>query len=147
EDAKLTTLEVHTERPLPEGAFALAGVDDAGNYRGIHALGELRENGILVVGTSADLALAVQEQSRLVRIEAAEVPEALRRPENQFYRFYTPKFRMQVTARPLEPRLLADAGTQLVFREDEIQLASQFAVTVERAGIFALRFKLPEGLK
>jgi hypothetical protein len=147
EDAKSITVEVHTERPLPEGAFALAGVDDAGNYRGIHALGELRENGILVIGTSADLALAVQEQSGLVRIEAAEVPEALRRPESQFYRYYTPKFRMQVTARPVEPRLLVDAGTQLVFREDEIQLVSQFAVTVERAGVFALRFRLPEGLK
>lgn len=146
-DAKTIAVEVHTERPVPDGPLELAGVDDMGLYRGIHALGEVRENGIVVVGQSTDLALSVQQQSGLVRIEAAEVPEALRRPENQFYKYYTPKFRLQVAVKPVEPRLLVEHRTQIVFRDDELQLVSQLGYTVERAGVFELRFRLPENLK
>ena len=146
-ESKTIVVEVFTEHSVPEGAFNLAGVDDDGVYRGVHALGEVRENGIVVVGQSADLSLGVQQQSGLVRIEAAEVPEALRRPENQFYKYYTPKFRLQVAVKPVEPRLLVEHRTQLVFRDDEVQLLSQLTYTVERAGVFELRFKLPEGLK
>lgn len=146
-DAKTIALEVLTERPVPEEALELAGIDDAGVYRGIHALGELRENGIVVVSQSADLSLAVQEQSGLVRIESAEVPEVLRRPETQFYKYYTPKVRLQVAVKPVEPRLLVEHRTQLVFRDDELQLVSHLQYTVEKAGVFELRFKLPENLK
>ncbi|MGE5192204.1 MAG: hypothetical protein ACM3U2_06835 [Deltaproteobacteria bacterium] len=146
-DARTIAVEVFTERPVPEGPLDLAGVDEAGVYHGIHSLGEARENGIVVVGQSADLSLAVQQQSGLVRIEASEVPEPLRRPENQFYKYYTPKFRLQVAVKPVEPRLLVDHRTQLVFRDDELQLLSQLTYTVERAGVFELRFKLPENLK
>src|SRR5207244_2729894 len=111
-----------------------------GIYRGIHALGELRENGIVVVGQSADLTLAVQEQSGLVRIEPAEVPEPLRRAESQFYKYYTPKIRLQAAVKPVEPRLLVDQRTQLVFRDDEVQFVSQIAYTIEKAGVFELQF-------
>ncbi len=41
-DSKSIAVEVHTERPVPDGAVELVGVDDTGVYRGIHALGELR---------------------------------------------------------------------------------------------------------
>lgn len=146
-DAKTIVIEVHTERPVPEGAFDLAGVDENGVYHGIHALGEVRENGVVVVGQSPDLSLAVQQQSGLVRIEAGEVPEALRRAENQFYKYYTPRFRLEVAVKPVEPRLLVEHRTQLVFRDDEVQLVSHVQYTVERAGVFELRLKLPDNLK
>jgi hypothetical protein len=146
-DAKSIAVEVHTERPMPDGPVELVGIDDTGVYRGIHALGELRENGTLVVGQSADLSLTVQEQSGLVRIEPAEVPEPLRRPESQFYKYYTPKIRLQAAVKPVEPRLLVDQRTQLVFRDDELQVLSQAVYTVEKAGVFELRFKLPSDLK
>jgi hypothetical protein len=146
-ESKSIVVEVFTERSLPEGAFDLAGIDSDGVFRGIHALGDVRENGILVVGQSPDLTLAAEEQSGLIRIEAAEAPESLRRPENQFYKYYTPKFRLQVAVKPVEPRLLVDHRTQLVFRDDEVQLVSQLTYIVERAGVFELRFKLPENLK
>ena len=51
-DSKSIAVEVHTERPVPDGAVELVGIDDTGVYRGIHALGELRENG-KVIGTVA----------------------------------------------------------------------------------------------
>jgi hypothetical protein len=146
-DAKTITVEVFTERPVGEGPLELAGIDEAGIYRGIHAQGEARENGTVVVGQSSDLTLAVEQQSGLVRIEAGEAPEALRRPENQYYKYYTPKIRLQVAVKPVEPRVLVDHRTQLVFRDDELQVLSHLTYTVERAGVFELRFKLPENLK
>ncbi len=146
-ESKTIVVEVHTERSLPEGAFDLAGIDEAGIYRGIHALGEVRENGIIAIGHSPDLSLAIQQQSGLVRIEAAEAPEALRRPEIQFYKYYTPRFRLQVAVKPVEPRLLVEQRTQLVFRDEELQIVSNLVYTIERAGVFELRFKLPEKLK
>ncbi|MBI3865330.1 MAG: hypothetical protein HY290_25935 [Planctomycetia bacterium] len=145
-DSKSISVEVHTERPVPDGAIELVGIDENGVYRGIHALGELRENGVVAVGQSADLSLTVQEQSGLVRIEPAEAPEPLRRPETQFYKYYTPKIRLLAAVKPVEPRLLVDQRTQLVFRDDEVQVVSQAAYTVEKAGVFEFRFKLPEGL-
>ncbi|MBS0261264.1 MAG: hypothetical protein JSS02_04850, partial [Planctomycetes bacterium] len=146
-DAKSISLEVHTERPVPDGPVELAGIDEAGTYRGIHALGELRENGTLIVGQAADLSLTVQEQSGLVRVEPSEVPEPLRRAEAQYYKYYTPKIRLQTAVKPVEPRILADQRTQVVFRDDELQLTSQSTLLVEKAGVFELRFKLPDGLK
>ncbi|MSR56234.1 MAG: hypothetical protein EXS05_00985 [Planctomycetaceae bacterium] len=146
-ESKSIVIEVHTERPAPTGAFEPAGVDETGVAHGIHALGDVRENGLLVIGQSSDLSLTVEQQSGLVRVEAAEVPEALRRPETLFYKFYTPKFALKVVARPVEPRLLVEHLTQLVFRDDELQLTSQLQYEIERAGVFELRFKLPAGLK
>jgi hypothetical protein len=93
------------------------------------------------------LSLAIEQQSGVVRVEAGEAPEALRRPDTQFYKYYTPKFRLRASVRSVEPRLLVDQRTQLVFRDDEVQLVSQLSFTIERAGVFELRFKLPQGLK
>ena len=142
-DARSVVVDVHTERPLPEGPFIPAGVDDDGAYHGVHALGEVREHGLLVVGQGADLSLSVDHQSGLMRVEAGEVPEAFRRPDYAFYKFYTPKFRLQLSARPIEPRLLVDHRTDLVFREEELQSTSRLQYTVERAGVFELRLTLP----
>src|SRR5262249_53647973 len=82
-DSKTIVVEVFTERPVPEEPLDLAGIDEAGAYRGIHALGEARENGIVVVGQSADLSLAVQQQSGLARIEAGGGPRGPGPPRKQ----------------------------------------------------------------
>lgn len=141
------TIEVHTERPATVEAFDVVGVDDAGAALGIHSLGPVRENGLLILGQAADLQLSVEQQQGLVRVESSEVSEKLRRPESLFYKFYSPKVRLLVLAKPVEPRLLLDHRTQLVFSDDELNITSQLQYTVERAGVFELRFKLPDGVK
>lgn len=147
DETKLLTVEVRTEHAASSEAFDVGGSDDAGNMFGIHALGAVRENGLLIVSQAADLAISVEQQTGLVRVEAAEVPAPLRRAESLFYKFYSPKFRLQVAAKPVEPRLLVDHQTRLVFTDDELRLTSQLQYTVERAGVFELRFKLPADLK
>lgn len=146
-EARLIVVELQTERPVAAEPFAVAGVDEDGTLRGIHALGEVRENGLLIISQGPELTLSVEQLSGLVRVEAAEVPEPLRRPDSSFYRFYTPKVRLLLAARPIEPRLLVDRRTQLTYRDDELQLVDRLQYVIERAGVFELRLKLPPGLK
>ena len=145
-DAKTVTLEIHSERPAPEESFAVAGIAEDGTVHGIHATGGVRETGLIVLGQAADLTLAVEKTSGVVRVEAAEAPEALRRPEAQVYRYYSPKFDLQVQAKPVAPRILVDNTTTLTFTDDELRLDAALAYTVERAGVFELRLNVPEGL-
>src|SRR6185369_15872459 len=99
DEAKSLTVEVRTEHPATDAAFDAGGIDDAGVVHGIHALGAVRESGLLIVSQAADLSLAVEQQSGLVRVEVGEVAEALRRPDSLYYKFYSPKFRLQVAAK------------------------------------------------
>lgn len=140
-------VEIHTERPATAEPFDVIGIDESGAASGIHSLGPVRENGLLVLGQAADLQLSVEQQQGLVRVESGEVSERLRRPESLYYKFYSPRVRLLVLAKPVEPRLLVNHRTQLVFGDDELTTTSTLQYTVERAGVFELRFKLPDGLK
>jgi hypothetical protein len=140
-------VEIHTELPAPLMAFAPAGVDDAGIYHGVHALGEVREKGVLIVSQGPELSLAAQQQSGLVRVDASEVSAELRRPESLAFNYYTPRFHLLVTARPIEPRMLIEHRAEFLFREDELQSTARMVYTIERAGVFELRYTLPAGLR
>lgn len=145
-DAKTIQVDVHTEYPMPTDPFDVAGIAEDGVAHGIHAIGGVREHGLVLLSHANDLTLSVEQQSGITRVEAGEVAEALRRPETQFYKFYTPKFTLRSRAKPVEPRVLAQQQTQLMFGDDELQLKATLEYTVERAGVFELRLKLPEGL-
>lgn len=145
--ARNVVVEVHTERAVGDELFEIAGVEDNGTVHGIHAEGAVRESGFVVLTHAADLTLAVEQQSGLVRVEAGEVPTGVRRGDAVYYKFYTPKFRLQAGVKPVEPRVLVDQQTRLVFTEDELQLTAQIQNTIERAGVFELRYKIPPSLK
>jgi hypothetical protein len=145
-ESKTIPLEVRTEYPLPAEAFSPAGIDDEETVHGIHALGEFRESGLLAISAASDLSLTVEQQSGLIRAEAVEAPEALRRPDAIFYKFYSPRIRLQLAVKAVEPRILVEQQARLVFAEDELQLSSRLQYTVERAGVFELRLNVPEGV-
>jgi hypothetical protein len=147
EAAKDLPVEIRTERAAGAEPFDLGGIDEDGTVRGIHALGAVRESGILVAGHSPDLALTVGEQQGVIRIEASEVPEALRRADNLYYKYYSSKFRLQASVKPVEPRIVVEHRTALEFHDDELQLHANLVYQIERAGIFELRWKVPAGLK
>jgi len=145
-EAKTITVQVHTERAAPTEPFTVAGIDDEGVASGIHALGGVRESGLVVLSQSPDLTLAIEQQTGAVRVEAGDAPQNLRLPEAQFYKYYTPKFQLQVSAKPVEPRVTVAHHAQVTFTDDEQRIESNLQYTVERAGVFELRFKVPAGL-
>ena len=144
---KTLTLEVHTERPAPAEAFNVVGLNDNAPAAGIHALDVVRESGQLVVAKGADLLLNVEKLTGLTRIEEAEVAEAIRRPGSLAYKFYSPKVELKLSAKAVEPRVLVNHIAKLQFLDDELRSLTQLGYTVERAGLFELHLRVPEGLK
>ena len=140
------TVEVHTERELPDAAFDVAGMDADGVVHGIHAIGAVRESGQVIVTHGNDLSVTVEQQRGLVRIDQAEVYKPLQRPGSASYKYYSSSFELKMLARPVQPRITADHFTQLEFTEDELRLTATLNYTIERAGVFELKLAVPENL-
>ena len=138
-------VEVHTERKIPDEAFDVAGSIDTG-FVGIHALDVVRESGQIGLFNSADLTLTVEEQQGVVRIDAGELHERLRGERVTSFKYYSPKFVLKASVKPVQPRVLVDQSSQLVFGDDELRLTSTIQYTIERAGLFQLQVKVPDGL-
>jgi hypothetical protein len=139
------TLEVHTERGAPVEAFDVAGQGATAAY-GIHALDVIRESGTISVKSGSDLTLTVEEQRGLLRVDETEIDAKLKGPAAMYYKYYSPAFRLRMLAKPVEPRLIIDHQSQLVFRDDQLRLRSTAHYTIDRAGVFELKFKLPDDL-
>ena len=143
-DGKVT-LEVHTERAAPAEAFDVAGMEGT-TAHGIHALNVIRESGTVAVKQGSDLTLTVEEQTGLLRIDDSEVDAHLKRPGALYFKYYSPAFKLKLLAKPVEPRLIVDHASQLVFRDDQLRLRSVVSYTIDRAGVFEIKFKLPENI-
>ncbi|MFM9963090.1 MAG: hypothetical protein ACKV2Q_17930 [Planctomycetaceae bacterium] len=141
---KTLTLEVHTERPAPAGAFDVVGLNDNAPAAGIHALDVVRESGQLVVTKGADLLLNIEKLTGLTRIEEAEVAESIRRPGSLAYKFYSPKVELKLTTKSVEPRVLVNHVAKLQFLDDELRSLTQVSYTIERAGLFELQLRVPD---
>ena len=139
-------VEIHTEYDVPDAAFDVAGVLEDGTVNGIHAVDAVRENGLLSVAHGNEVTLSVEDQQGLIRIDAAEVAKTRRRAGSLYYKFYSPRFRLNVAANAVEPRITAQQTTRVIFGDDELKLHSVLAMNVERAGIFELQVQLPTGL-
>jgi len=145
-ESKRLPVRVLTESTLPSDTFAVAGLTEAGLPQGVHAGGGWRENGLVTVSCSADLALVIEKQQGLIRVEPVEVPPELALPDALAWRYFNTGFELLMTARPVEPRIQSQRRSQVVFREAGWELIEDFQLQVERASVFELRFGLPEGL-
>lgn len=143
-DGKVT-LEIHTERALTGDPFDVVGID-GNTVLGVHATDVIRESGTVAVKTSPDLTLTVEDQKGLLRIDESEVDSKLKRPGASYYKFFTPSVRLRLQSKPIQPRLIVDHHSQLVFRDDQLRLRSVLNYMVDRAGVFELRFALPESI-
>lgn len=143
---KEVTFEIRTEAPQPSAAFDVAGVAGDGTVHGIHAVGVVRESGRLIVSRSDDLTLAVERQQGVVRVDASEFDSARRRPNAEYYRFYSPQFTLRVEAKPVEPRLIVAQTARLVFGDDELRLFSDLRYEIDRAGVFSIAVRVPAGV-
>ena len=140
------TIEVHTEREQGDAADPVSGIGDEGTVSGIHAVDAVRESGQVAVRVGDGLELTVAEQQGVTRISADEVDGHLKPGAATAFKFYAPEFQLAVTAKPIEPRVLATNNSQLVFDDDELRLIASLAYQVERAGIFELKLNVPDNL-
>jgi len=139
-------VELHTEYKLEGTDIQVIGIAEGGLAHGIHALDVVRESGQIAVRHSPDLTVTVVEQQGTVRIEESEVVDKLKGANAYAFKYYSPNISLIISARPVEPRLLADHQVRFVFEDDELKSTSVFTYTVERAGVFELRFQVPPGV-
>ena len=146
EPATSLTLSINTERPLPDGPLSLIGDDLDGRPQAIHPVGVVRENGQIVVDHDSDLEVTVADQSGLLRMDPSQAAPALQGAHALAYRFYGGTASLQIETKPVVPRVIAVQNTQLVFEDDELKLMTDANFTIERSGIFEVRWSIPEGL-
>ncbi|RMG42188.1 MAG: hypothetical protein D6725_00035 [Planctomycetota bacterium] len=139
------TVEVHTERTQPTGPFAVAGRAD-GNVLGIHALDANREAGQIVISAARELTVAVEEQTGIARIDPSEVDASIRRGDGLAFKYFNPRFALRIAVRPIEPRIEAVHKARFVFGDEELRLEADLSLTIERTGVFEVRFRVPESL-
>ncbi len=132
------TLEIHTERSLPEsGPISLGGMSVQGNVHGIHALDVTRENGTLSITHGKELTLVVDRQTGLVRTDSGN--------KERSFRYFSPAFDFMIRTEPIKAILDLKHDAFVVFREQRIEVVSQMQYTIRRTGVFNLTMQLPEG--
>ncbi|APZ92018.1 hypothetical protein [Fuerstiella marisgermanici] len=136
---------VQTERTPDGDTLQLVGKSEDGKLQGIHAEGVVRESGRISVTTDSSLTTVVTSQSGVKRIDAARATKGAA-AEQQAWEFSGTTGTLIVQTKPVEPRLLVEQGTRVVFDDDELRLTSQLTYTVERAGVFQLNLSYPESL-
>jgi hypothetical protein len=144
--SKEVVVAVHTERPLPNDGFDVAGIGEQEHVFGVHAVDVLHESGRLIVAHREGTDVAAQSEKGVVRIDGSDVPAASRGLNSLFYKFYSPAFRLRVEARPIEPQIVCTQDAQLQFREDELRLYSLLNYEVTRTGVFEIDVKIPDGV-
>ncbi|MDG1898174.1 MAG: hypothetical protein P8J37_25000 [Fuerstiella sp.] len=139
-------VEIQTER-VPDGdTFQLVGQDDNGKLQGIHADSVVRESGRVVVTSDASLTTIVTSHSGVKRIDVGSPEKGLTVQGRQAWEFSGTTGHLVLQTRPVEPRLLVDQNSRIVFGDDELRLTTRLTYTVERAGVFQLELTYPETL-
>lgn len=131
-------LELHTEAPIAEEAFQVGSV---------RAVGAARESGILAVRSAEDVGLEFVVRESITRIDAADAPEPLRKPQTTFYKFFTPDHKLSVVASSMKPRIVVDSHLSILLDKTRLTTRGEFHVQVSRSGIFSLAFRLPAGFQ
>ncbi len=140
------SIQVHTEKEIPEEPFQILGLSDSTSY-GIHALDVIRESGQIAITPGESMTFTVTETSGVTRSENKGIPESIQRPEAVYYRFFNPSARLQIKVQPLEARVFVSQLSECSFGEDEIRLGAQLTYNIQRAGIFSFQLKVPELLE
>lgn len=139
-------LTVQIERTPAADSFQLVGMADGNRVEGIHADGIVRESGRLKLTSDSSLTTLVQSQTGVKRIDAADGNSKGSSGGGQAWEFSGKTGVLIIRTKPVEPRLLVDQASRIVFDDDELRLNSQLTYTVERAGVFELKLRYPDSL-
>ena len=131
-------LGLHTESPISEKAFQVGQV---------RVVGVARESGVLAVRSAEDVGLEYVAHESITRIDAADAPEALRKPGSTFYKFFTSDHKLSVVASQLKPRIVVDSHLSVLLDKTRLTTRGEFKYQVSRSGIFSLAFRLPSGFQ
>ena len=137
-------LIVQTERPLEEGTLQLLGQSEDGALESIQALGTVRERGEIYLRAAGTLELTVVKQEGVTRFRQNQKGEDT--TADLAFRFFRTDATLIVSAKQIEPRVLANLSHFSRVQEESIETRTQAIIQIEREGLFELQFHVPEGL-
>ncbi len=110
----------------------------------VEALDVGRQQGVVVVQVAEGLRAETSRVTGLLQIDAAELPEALKRANWTFsYRYAAVPFDLRLRLEKVRPRIVADSLVEAQLGAKRLKLDVLAVYTVERAGVFRLELDVP----
>ena len=109
-----------------------------------------RETGLVALLGSEELALTVEEAKELQRVDAEEFHRAapdLKDGILSAFRFLKADFVLGVRAEAVWAEIGAVVRNRVRIGSESVRISAQIDYTIKRAGVFRLRFGLPEGYR
>ncbi len=105
-----------------------------------------RQQGILVVKTTEELSMETVKTSGLLRMDAAELPDMLRQPGQNWeaaYRISSTSYSLDLSINKVEPRITAASQIRLNLDAYHLRTEMFTVFNVERTGVFQFTFEIP----
>jgi len=115
----------------------------------IRALDVLRESGLITVRAPQDtLVRAGDARTGLFRLDPAALPKELAAANTvSAWRYPAQPWTLPLEIEAIQPRVTVTEFAVVWFDETERRLTARYDVNVEKAGIFQLAFRIPDGLE
>ncbi len=104
--------------------------------------GAVRESGIVTVMPDDGLAVWAEELAGVESVSMGEVP-----PGSRVFRFAQPGWKVVLSRRAIEARVLADGVIVYEVTDDQVRLKTRHKLTISGRGIFDAVFEVPEGFE
>jgi len=141
---KQLKLELDAEESFDSNEITLGGLNGEGKASGIQPLDVIRVSGQLAIRHGADLAVNVQSQQGVIRINSTEAAPQLTGNNALLFRFFTTDYALSLTAEAVKPRINVLQQTKVMLREEDLELQETLRYQVERIGIFSLSIQVPD---
>ncbi|MDR2117737.1 MAG: hypothetical protein LBP87_15270 [Planctomycetaceae bacterium] len=105
-----------------------------------------RMQGILVVRAADELNIETVTSNGLLRMDASELPELLRKSGKIWdiaYRIPATSYGLELAVSKVEPRIIATSQINVRIREDKLDTEILTAFDIEKAGIFQVSYEIP----
>ncbi len=110
----------------------------------IEALGVSRQQGLVMVRTEGDLRADVTIRTGLLQVDSSQVGNQ-QGVWDFVYRYAAPPYELVLKIEKLQPRVSAEEYVDIHVLEDQLRVDVTTLFNVERAGIFQVEYKVPEG--
>ncbi|OQB82844.1 MAG: hypothetical protein BWX88_03700 [Planctomycetes bacterium ADurb.Bin126] len=105
----------------------------------------LRRTGLVAISHTSRRSVEVKGVKNLARVDTGRLPEALHdAPGVTAYRFITADYGATLDIGTVLPRVTLDQQWALAVDSDRLDLLGRLHYTIERAGLFELKMRLPE---
>ncbi|MEO6336986.1 MAG: type II secretion system protein [Verrucomicrobiota bacterium] len=113
-----------------------------------HALDVKRETGLVALSGGEELALTIERSAELQRVDAEEFARAAGITKEGLlsaFRFLRADFNLAVRVEAVQPQIEVTIRNDFRIGFEQLSLVAQVNYAVKKAGVFALRFALPDG--